>query len=185
MEEFTAEDRQRVGAYLRALRRAGSSGVRSVESFASLAGRSPRTIRGMERGERVGIETYAAACDALDIDFERLYISLRGGPLPSEDVERPPDWPSGIPFVQPWENETATVGGGSDDAGDYMQSISSIRTETGLSHMLIRYWPASNAETIPFSAMFPIAYRAHGSAVAATEMREVIYAREEGGNDAG
>lgn len=66
--------RRLLGTKVRQARRA--AGFANTAKWADRVGRSDRVLLGLERGEAVGADTYAAVADALGWPLERIYSLL-------------------------------------------------------------------------------------------------------------
>lgn len=70
--------RKRLGAEVRQARK--RAGFSRTPEWADKIGRSDRVLLGLERGESVGADTYAAVAAALGWSLDRLYSILAGEP---------------------------------------------------------------------------------------------------------
>lgn len=71
--------RKRLGNEVRQARK--RAGLSKTAEWADRVGRSDRVLLGLERGESVGPDTYAAVADALGWTLDRLYSILAGEPV--------------------------------------------------------------------------------------------------------
>lgn len=71
--------RKRLGAEVRQARR--RAGYAKTLEWVAKVGRSDRILLGLERGETVGADTYAAVAEALEWPLDRIYAILADEPL--------------------------------------------------------------------------------------------------------
>lgn len=72
---------------MRQARRA--AGFSKTPAWAAKVGRSDRVLLGLERGEAVGPDTYAAVAEAIGWPLSRVYDILNGAPVRAGDHLRP------------------------------------------------------------------------------------------------
>lgn len=83
--EYDFDARQRLGRLVRQTRRA--RGLGKTAEWAAKVGRSDRVLLGLERGEAVGADTYAAVADALGVRVDFVYGALDGVDVRLADYE--------------------------------------------------------------------------------------------------
>lgn len=87
--EHDLQARKSLGRQIRNARKA--AGLSDTKAWAAKVGRSDRMLLGLERGEAVGADTYAAVSAALpDWPLNRIYAVLEGREAPASLGSAPP-----------------------------------------------------------------------------------------------